>query len=50
MRARLIGQYIWHDTALYHFRQHVRAIANQSDRKRLSIFARSLEHFQRFIE
>src|SRR5205807_1249769 len=37
-------------TAFHNFRQNVGAISDKTDRKRMSIFARRLDHLQGFVE
>ena len=50
MRAGLIGQNVGNDSAFHYFRQNVRAVADQSNRNRLVIFARDVDQLKRFIE
>ena len=50
MRAGLIRQNIGNHSAFYDFRKDIGAIANQTDRKRLSIFARCFNQLERFID
>src|SRR6202140_1333038 len=50
MRARLVGNNIWNDTALDDFGQDIRTGADEPDRNRLPILARAVDHRERFIQ
>jgi len=50
MRAGLIGKDIGNNTAVDDFRQNIGLVTDEADRKRLSIPARLIDQFERFIE
>src|SRR6266705_2369003 len=50
MRAGLVGQYIGNDAAFDDFRQDIGAVTDETNRNRLSIFARRVDQFERLIK